>query len=537
MTQQTNYKSIIQEGIFYIQEWINNQQQNVKESEDFKELQRVINDIENEHDYSHESFEDIRFVLRPFDELIPLKIKRIFNISTMDQYTMFISSRWFETIDDHINLILSTRRFKENMTKFHYNPISLTPITREFFTHLQTLYLYSKEDCRFDNDERIIATVNCKISKYDLFKNQIDKLEEWIGTNFGEIIFDSKVDNWSQHTSIFNRRIIGKKRLLFVIEDERREKFGYYLNTIVEQQFEKRQQTDSKSFHFNLQSNYNRLSGPTKFEIKDLKYGGFELYDKSSEKLIILGDIWLKKQNKKDFSYCNDTHSFDYKISKALCGLTRGRNSGFFKPRRIQVIQMEMTDEEKELEKQKVEIDKNQRKLVLEELKQNKKNNLDILEEWCEMKCDEIIFDSDVDESIDINTLYERITGKKNLVFLCEEDEELFGLYSSSLVQEKESYIIAHRDNKTFHFNLRSNGRFSQPMKFEMKDEICFNEVLFGNFNGDIKIGDICLRNNEYERLSYCESNEYDFEYYDIEHALCGKYYFILKRIVVIQMK
>ena len=65
---------------------------------------------------------------------------------------MFIASRHFETIDDFINLELSTSKYQGNMTKFHYNPISLTPITREFFDHLQTLYWYTKDDNQFKED-------------------------------------------------------------------------------------------------------------------------------------------------------------------------------------------------------------------------------------------------------------------------------------------------------------------------------------------------------------------------------------------------
>ena len=74
----------------------------------------------------------------------------------LDLYCIFIASRHFETIEDHINLIKTTKRFQFNITKFHYNPISLTKTTRKFFTHLQTLYLYNEEDDIFENDEQII---------------------------------------------------------------------------------------------------------------------------------------------------------------------------------------------------------------------------------------------------------------------------------------------------------------------------------------------------------------------------------------------
>ena len=75
---------------------------------------------------------------------------------------------------------------------------------------------------------------------------------EWTGLKWGETLFDSNVDNWSKDTSVLNERIIGKKQLVFIIEDDRGEIFGYYMNTEVIEKYCERQETDLKSFHFNL---------------------------------------------------------------------------------------------------------------------------------------------------------------------------------------------------------------------------------------------------------------------------------------------
>ena len=61
----------------------------------------------------------------------------------LDLYCIFISSRYFEDINDYINLELSHPRFQGNLTKFFYNPISLTPQTFHFFPMLRTLHLYT----------------------------------------------------------------------------------------------------------------------------------------------------------------------------------------------------------------------------------------------------------------------------------------------------------------------------------------------------------------------------------------------------------
>ena len=116
-----------------------------------------------------------------------------------------------------------------------------------------------------------------------------------------------------------------------------------YSNTkIIEKYGWPRQMTDSKSFQFNLQSKNNRLDKPMKFEIKDLEYGGgIWLYEKSDEYniLIILGEIYLYKENKKNESYCYQYEwNFNYHgIENALCGKTDYKN---FTPKRIIVIQM-----------------------------------------------------------------------------------------------------------------------------------------------------------------------------------------------------
>ena len=150
---------------------------------------------------------------------------------------------------------------------------------------------------------------------------------------------NSNVDNWSQWTSVLNERIIGKKELVFLIEEEDGEKFGYYLNTEVIEDYDYWKETDKKSFEFNLESN-GRLQQPMKFEIKDLKYGGYELFKKSDDCLIILGDIYLNKENKKKTSCCYPTErKFDYHgIKKALCGKVWEPHR--FIPKRILVIQM-----------------------------------------------------------------------------------------------------------------------------------------------------------------------------------------------------
>ena len=167
-------------------------------------------------------------------------------------------------------------------------------------------------------------------------KEYQEQLNEWTSLKCSEILLDSDVDNWSENTSVLNERIIGKKQLTFIIEDEDNEIFGYYLNTEIIEEYDVKQKTDSKTFHFNLLSKNNRLTHPMKFEIKDLFYGGIHLFEKLSDELIWFGDICLKKEDYKNESNCNqDEYNFDYHgIQNALCG------KYYYTPNRIIVIQM-----------------------------------------------------------------------------------------------------------------------------------------------------------------------------------------------------
>ena len=113
-----------------------------------------------------------------------------------------------------------------------------------------------------------------------LTENEIQQLEKWTKLKCSEIVFDSNVDDWSQNTSELNRKIKGKKQLIFLIEDEDGEKFGYYLNSQVDTYYNQTKNTDNKSFEFNLES-HGRLDYPMKFEIKNLYRGGCYLFEKS----------------------------------------------------------------------------------------------------------------------------------------------------------------------------------------------------------------------------------------------------------------
>ena len=83
------------------------------------------------------------------DKEIQDKKKRVVKnrICSLDNYCVFIASRYLDTLADHLNLVRVAKRFRGNMEKFHYNPIAIDEQTAKFFPNIETQYLYSSGDC------------------------------------------------------------------------------------------------------------------------------------------------------------------------------------------------------------------------------------------------------------------------------------------------------------------------------------------------------------------------------------------------------
>ena len=183
--------------------------------------------------------------------------------------------------------------------------------------------------------------------KYNLTPNEIKQLEEWTMAHVDEILFDSKEQGWKKGNCELNKCIKGHRKMLFLIEDDRGEKFGYYLNTQIKlQKYYEWEPTDIISFHFNISSSNKRLKKPTRFEIKDTKWGGYMCFKENDDELIRIGDICIYKEHRKGQSYCTQDESrFQYhSVLKALCGKAGTSSEDEFIPLRIIVIQMKESD-------------------------------------------------------------------------------------------------------------------------------------------------------------------------------------------------
>ena len=101
-------------------------------------------------------------------------------------------------------------------------------------------------------------------SKQIITKKEQQIICEWTKLSFGEILFDSFIDDWNIETSVFDSRILYKEKLLFIIESSTNEKFGCFYSTQISSivEFDSLYQftpktsdqysTDTNTFLFNL---------------------------------------------------------------------------------------------------------------------------------------------------------------------------------------------------------------------------------------------------------------------------------------------
>ena len=108
----------------------------------------------------------------------------------LDCQTIMIASRFFNSIDDFINLELCSKRFRLNTERFFYNPISLTQSTIGLFPNIQTLHIYSKRD-KLLQCQRIIKYVIW----YSITYEEYLKFKKNENIIFKKIVFENKNEN------------------------------------------------------------------------------------------------------------------------------------------------------------------------------------------------------------------------------------------------------------------------------------------------------------------------------------------------------
>ena len=117
---------------------------------------------------------------------------------------------------------------------------------------------------------QMMETEEIKERRIQKEEAQRKQIEEWTGLKYVTILFDSDIDDCSTE-KVFKERVMGKKQIVLIVEDFRRNKFGGYLNRVEEEVYLYeiwRFVPDTTSFFFSLESN-GRLPQMTKITAFD----------------------------------------------------------------------------------------------------------------------------------------------------------------------------------------------------------------------------------------------------------------------------
>ena len=219
-----------------------------------------------------------------------------------------------------------------NETIFDYEGIN-KPFFETYLSNVNKLIVIQMKEPTKQNQKKINQIgIPIKSNEQKKIPKEINQLEQWTKLKFKEIIFDSDKDNWNKETSILDSNLIGKEKIIFIIETNISNiTLGGFVNTKINQigKIE-----DLNCFIFT-----NKNNKMTKYSIqKDKSQDAFELFAKENSMLFSFGnDIIVYKEDMKDKSYVNERNScFEYgKEKRVLIG-----KIGTFSIKRIQVIQM-----------------------------------------------------------------------------------------------------------------------------------------------------------------------------------------------------
>ena len=187
----------------------------------------------------------------------------------------------------------------------------------------------NEEEHSFENET--IEIPKTHLSDDQKWRMIQDNIKEWTRKDIGEVIFDSNVDDWEKRTSVFDKNILGKSRLLFLIDTYDEITLGGYINTKVNHIGE--WISDPSSFVFTFKDNI-----PIAFPIKqsNCKEALFVCKDRHPYLFKLGTEIEVAKRRKPSNCEIKSDTSFEYgKNRNPLIGKKKT-----FKNKRIRVFQM-----------------------------------------------------------------------------------------------------------------------------------------------------------------------------------------------------
>ena len=479
----------------------------------------------------------------------------------LHSYCIYLTSRYFETYFDFINLEFGCPRFEGNRFQFHYNPIPLQEDAIDFFPNIQTQYIYSKNDYIHKSSSIMKYSFQYQITYSEFLKHR-DKL---IQTPHG-IIYTNE-----------DKAMHGKRVPLQV--------------TVIDNNLFEKATMSFLSLPRGLKEIRNRAflncSFLTSVTIPDnVTYVGHECFENcKSIKICYYQSKWKQWSNKcfsyspyfsgftlppnchtnkdiynlviptfvtaiADYCFANSHKLFELtipssvvKIGKyAFAGCTDLKNIHF--PSTLKQDQIDYGSFYKTplLDHSKneciIQNDRKQFNLTDEEK--------ETIEQWTNMKIDHVLFDTSFDNWSIQSSLFDSIIHlKRSLLFIIEEEFEgiKFGAYINSQISKVNSNLVNSPslwipDGNCFLF--RCNNVYGEMKQYDLRNEggkYAFK--LYPNTSPKLfKIGksDIDIRKERF--YSYCYQNEKSsFDYGNKYNCLVENTSFKPKRIVVIKMK
>ena len=183
-----------------------------------------------------------------------------------------------------------------------------------------------------------VGKINEEYINQILNENEKKQIEKWTTHICKNILFDSDCDDWRIMKSTFENRINQKERIVFMIETTENEKYGYYINNeiVVNRYNSFDMSVDEKSFNFQLISK-DGIFNPIQYQQQKDKNINYKIHENSSPNLITIDNIWLMKENMKQQSFKRYREENDNEDKVYI-----------FNPKRILVIQMDLTEQQKQ---------------------------------------------------------------------------------------------------------------------------------------------------------------------------------------------
>ena len=377
-------------------------------------------------------------------------------------------------------------------------------------------------------------------------KEEIKQLETLTEMTYEELVFDTDICDWDKNTTKIDKHLLGREKLVFLIESTNNKLFGGFINEKIdvfceEGMIKGKPIVDENSFIFSLKSDENMFK-PKRYNTNHM----FKLFSPNKELMFEFGNSGIAAFKK----YMNKICFFKpnpYIKENECVNLFGKKKDDYFTIKRVEIWQMKKTDKltkrlnrvkEDKYKKESFELEKLSAQIHRMRINKNEKykkflDQFNQIEKLCELEFDEIIFDSEIcDWSVGTSTFDQRIFGKNNLIFFIEDTiGNEFGGFIKNTINSifnntKDNFDEKSiTDDNSFVFSLKSNGRLNYPTKFLINQENVGSafQLFKPNENILFAIGgnDICIMKDQIKSSSYCIQRS--FEYHGIENVLIGK--------------